>query len=466
MQTAQLVANYTLGGADKLRRAMGKKQAEEMARQRAVFVAGAAENAIDEDKANEIFDTMEKFAGYGFNKSHAAAYSLIAYQTAWLKRYHPAAFMAATLSSEMADTDKVQFFLSDAKNNGVVFLPPDINSGFVRFWPIDTRTVRYGLGAIKGSGGSALTAILAARETGGAFVDLFDFCRRVDKRVVNRRVIEALIRAGAFDSIDDHRAKLLASVGRALDAADQAERNAHQSGLFDLPDAVGGTTSPDAHYVDMPRWSKREQLLNEKQALGFFFSGHPFDTHADEVAAFVRRRLVDLEPQREPTLLCGIVLGVRTQMSRRGKMAIVTLDDASAQVEVTVYNELWNAARDKIREDELLIVEGKVGRDDFSGGLRVVADSLLTLIEARGRHARLLRLSFNGQTSRATASRLHTLLSPYRSDDNACPVRLRYRNADAETELALPDSWRVRLDDRLLAELRDWLDPENVHLVY
>jgi DNA polymerase-3 subunit alpha len=464
MQTAQVAANYTLGGADLLRRAMGKKKPEEMAKQREIFVAGAAQNEIGEAKANEIFDTMEKFAGYGFNKSHAAAYSLVAYHTAWLKRHHPAAFMAATLSSEMADTDKVQFFCNDAKENGIVFLPPDINSGFVRFRPVDAQQVRYGLGAIKGSGESALNVILAAREDGGPFTDLFDFCRRVDKRVVNRRVIEALIRAGAFDAIDDHRAKLLASVGRALDAADQAERNAHQGGLFDAP--AGGAALPETHYIEVPRWTEREQLLNEKQALGYFFSGHPFNAYADEVAAFVRRRLSDLEPQREPTLLCGVVLGVRTQMSRRGKMAIVMLDDASAQVEVTVYNELWDAARSKIREDELLVIEGKVSRDDFSGGLRVVADALLTLAEARGRYARVLKLALNGSSDSATAGRLRTLLSPYRSADGACPVRIRYRNADAETELTLPDTWRVRLDDQLLEELDDWLTPENVRLIY
>ncbi len=470
MQTAQVAANYTLGGADLLRRAMGKKKAEEMAKQRAIFVAGAAQNAITEAKANEIFDTMEKFAGYGFNKSHAAAYSLVAYQTAWLKRHHPAAFMAATLSSEMADTDKVQFFCNDAKENGLVFLPPVINSGSVRFQPVDARTIRYGLGAIKGSGESALTVIIAARESSGPFTDLFDFCRRIDKRVVNRRVIEALIRAGAFDSIDTHRAKLLASVGRALDAADQAERNAHQGGLFDVPDSAGGMAPVETHYLEVPRWTEREQLLNEKQALGYFFSGHPFNAYAHEVAAFARRRLADLEPQREPTLLCGVVLGVRTQMSRRGKMAIVTLDDASAQVEVTVYNELWDAARNKVREDEVLVVEGKISRDDFSGGLRVVADALLTLAEARGRYARMLLLSLNGSSNGATAGRLRTLLSPYRSTeragDGACPVRLYYRNAEAETELSLPDAWRVRLDDRLLEELDDWLTAENVRLIY
>jgi DNA polymerase-3 subunit alpha len=465
MQTAQVAANYTLGGADLLRRAMGKKKLEEMARQREVFIRGAAENGIGAAKANEIFDTMEKFAGYGFNKSHAAAYSLVAYHTAWLKCRHPAAFMAATLSSEMADTDKVQFFFRDARDNGLVFLPPDINTGTVRFTPVDARTIRYGLGAIKGTGESALGAILRARDAhgGGPFVDLFDFCRRIDRRTVNRRVIEALIRAGAFDSIDDHRARLLASAGRALDAAEHAERNAHQGGLFDPP---GPAASRELHYIDAPRWDERERLLNEKQALGFYLSGHPFDACAAEISAFVRRRLAELEPQREPALLCGMVHAIRPQMSRRGKMAIVTLDDATAQVEVSVYSELWDGLRNKIRPDEVLVVEGKVSRDDFSGGLRVVADNLLTLVEARARFARMLRIALNGSSDGATAGRLRDLLAPWRSGDGACPVRIAYRNAEAETELALPDNWRVRLDDRLMAELTDWLTPENVRVVY
>ena len=469
MQAAQVIANYTLGGADLLRRAMGKKKPEEMAKQREIFVKGAAENRIDAAKANEIFDTMEKFAGYGFNKSHAAAYSLVAYHTAWLKCHHPAAFMAATLSSEMADTDKVQFFFNDARDNGIEFLPPDINTGLVRFTPVDGKTIRYGLGAIKGTGEAALTAILKARngEHGGGFADLFDFCRRIDRRSVNRRVIEALIRAGAFDSIDAHRARLLASVGRALEAAEQAERNAHQGGLFDSSDP---TAPAESHSVEVPPWSERERLLNEKLALGFFLSGHPYNACAAELKSFVRRRLVELEPQREPTLLAGMVLGVRTQMTRRGKMAMITLDDASAQVDVAVFNELWDAERGKIRADELLIVEGKVGRDDFSGGLRVTADRLMTLAEARGRHARVLKLSLNGSSQPDAAGRLRALLLPYRATERtteaACPVRIRYRNAEAETELALPETWCVRLEDALIAELSGWLQPENVRVIY
>jgi len=460
MQTAQVAANYSLGGADLLRRAMGKKKAEEMAQQRAIFVKGAAENAIGEDKANEIFDTMEKFAGYGFNKSHAAAYSLVAYQTAWLKCHYPAAFVAATLSSEMANTDKVQFFFNDARENGLAFLPPDINHGGIRFEPVDATTIRYGLGAIKGTGESALGAILKAREA-GPFADLFDFCRRIDKRVVNRRVVEALVRAGAFDALDANRAKMLASVGIALEAAEQAERNALQGGLFDMAD--GGGAAP-VGYVEAAPWGERERLLQEKAALGFFLSGHPFNAYRAELASFVKRGLGQIEAQREPQLLAGVVLATRTQMTRRGKMAIITLDDGAAQVELTVFNELWEAERNKIREDELLLVEGKVGRDDYSGGLRVTADRLLTMGEARGRYARLLQLSLNGGSRAETAGKLQALLAPYRS--GGCPVRLCYRNTDAAAELLLPESWRVRLDDGLLDGLAEWLSPDNVKVIY
>ncbi|MBZ0143609.1 MAG: DNA polymerase III subunit alpha [Rhodocyclaceae bacterium] len=463
MQAAQVVAGYSLGGADLLRRAMGKKKPEEMAQQRAIFVAGAEKNGIGADKANEIFDTMEKFAGYGFNKSHAAAYSLVAYQTAYLKCHHPAAFMAATLSSEMADTDKVQFFVADAVSNGLTFLPPDVNRSRHRFTPVDAKTIRYGLGAIKGTGESAIGAMQRAREAGGDFTDLFDFCRRIDKRVVNRRVIEALIRAGAFDSIDERRASLMASVGIALEAAEQAERNALQVGLFD---AGGGQDQP-LKMIEATPWSERERLLNEKQALGFFLSGHPYNEVRAELSAFIRRPLSALEPQKEPVLLAGIVTATRTQMTRRGKMIVVTLDDGTAQVEMTVFNELYDAERAKIREDEPLIVEGKVSRDDFNGGLRVNADRLMTLAEARGRYAKALRVALNGKVSlgdTAAAERLRVLLAPYRN--GPCPVRVRYRNAQAECELPLGESWRVRLDDELLSGLQQWLQAENVEVIY
>ena len=459
MLVAQILAGYTLGAADMLRRAMGKKKAEEMAQQRAIFVQGATARGVDEKLATHLFDLMEKFAEYGFNKSHSAAYALIAFQTAWLKHYHPAAFMAATLSSELADTDKVHLFYQDALENGIRFLPPDINAGGVRFEAVDARTIRYGLGALKGTGGAALEAIQRVRGD-GLFVDLYDFCRRIDKRVVNRRVIEALVRAGAFDALDDHRARLLASVGVMLSAAEQADRHAQQSGLFD----GGGAHTPTC--VDTRRWSEREQLLNEKQALGFFFSGHPFNAYRSELSPFLKKSLSQLEAQRDAALLGGVVVAVRTQMTRRGKMAIVTLDDGAAQVEVAVYNELFESERAKIKEDDLLLVEGKVQKDDFSGGLRVVADKLITLGEARGRFAKGLYLAMNGESN---AEKLRALLAPYRSGPGgagACPVRVRYRNGEAEVELGLPDSWRVRLDDGLLAALSEWLTPANVSVVY
>jgi DNA polymerase-3 subunit alpha len=461
MQTAQVVANYTLGGADLLRRAMGKKKPEEMAKQREIFVTGAAENQIGADQANEIFDVMEKFAGYGFNKSHAAAYSLVAYHTGWLKKHYPAAFVSATMSSEMANTDKVQFFFKDASENGLNFLPPDINESHIRFRPTDAKTIRYGLGAIKGTGDSALSVILKARSEGGSFTDLFEFCKRIDKRVVNRRVIEALIRAGAFDALDANRAKLFSSVGVALDAAEQAERNALQVGLFDMGDSRQDDTH---HYVETVPWGEREQLMHEKQALGFFLSGHPYHAYAGELAGFVKKRLGQVEASRDLVLLAGMVMSTRTQMTRRGKMAIVVLDDGTTQLEVTVFNELWDAERAKIKEDDLLLVEGKVSRDDFSGGLRVSADKLLTLAEARGRFARRLQLSMNGGSD---ARRLHALLDPFRTTGlGACPVRLAYSNDTAVAELPLPESWGVRLEDDLLNGLNDWLTPENVKVIY
>ena len=465
MLVAQILAGYTLGGADMLRRAMGKKKPEEMAKQRSIFLDGAKSRGVSEALATQLFDLMEKFAEYGFNKSHSAAYALVAYQTAWLKQHHTAAFMAATLSSELADTDKVQLFHQDSVANGIAFLAPDINHSGYRFRPVDRKTIRYGLGAIKGTGESAIGAIVKARETDGPFADLCDFCRRVDKRIVNRRVIEALVRAGAFDALDDHRARLLASVGVAMEAAEQAQRDAFQGGLFDLPG--GAPAAP--HYVEVPRWSERERLLNEKQALGFFLSGHPYHEVRDELASFVRKSLAQLEPGKEGCILAGIVASVRTQMTRRGKMAIVMLDDGTAQLEVSVFNELFEAERAKIREDEVLVVEGKVQRDDFSGGLRITADRLLTLAEARGRFAKALKLSLNGEVKEAgggnaAAEKLRAMLAPFR--DGPCPVRVRYRNAVAECELPLGDTWRVRLDDQLLAGLRDWLSKGNVEVLY
>ncbi len=464
MQISQIIGGYTLGGADMLRRAMGKKKPEEMAKHRETIAAGAQEKGYDPALAEQLFDLMTKFAEYGFNKSHTAAYAVVTYHTAWLKAHHCAAFMAATLSSDMDNTDTVKIFYEDTVANRIAVLGPDVNASAYRFEPVDAKTIRYGMGAVKGTGQQAVECILAAREKDGAFKDLFDFCKRVDKRLVNRRTIEALIRAGAFDAVAPAgagrggRHALLATVGVAMDFAEQAERDALQVSLFDTGPAA---EEHAPRYVEVKAWDEKECLMQEKQALGFFFSGHPFDAHRRELSRFVRRGLSQLEPAKEPTLIAGVVVGLRTQMTRRGKMLFLQLDDGDALVEVSVFNELFEAERGKIVTDELLLVEGKVSYDDFSGGNRVVADRLLTLGEARARFARHLLLRLNGG---AEARRLKAMLTPF--VPGSAPVRLHYRNERAQCELNLGEAFRVRLDDALLAELREWLRPENVEIVY
>ena len=469
MQISQIIGGYTLGGADMLRRAMGKKKADEMDKHRATIAEGAAKKGYDPALATQLFDLMTKFAEYGFNKSHTAAYAVVTYQTAWLKAHHCSAFIAATLSSDMDNTDSVKIFYDDAIANKITVLGPDVNASEYRFVPVDRTTIRYGLGAVKGTGEQAVNVILKARAEGGPFKDLFDFCLRSDKRMVNRRTIEALIRAGAFDSLDDHRARLMASVGIAIEAAEQAERNIMQVSLFDV---FSGDDSADhgPQYREVPRWNERQKLTEEKLALGFFFSGHPFNSVKAEVTRFARKPLAALEPRKEPQFLAGLVVGVRTKITGRGKMAFIQLDDGSSVLEVLVFNEIFEAERAKIKEDEVLIIEGKVQRDDFAGEgkVRVTAERLLTLAEARGRFAKHLHLSVNGQASGANSTgaiaRLRDLLSPFTPGN--CPVLLSYRNADAICQLALGDNNRVRLEDELLKSLGDWLKSENVSVDY
>ena len=472
MQISQIIGGYTLGGADMLRRAMGKKKADEMAKHRATIAEGAQKKGYDPALAEQLFDLMTKFAEYGFNKSHTAAYAVVTYHTAWLKAHHCAAFMAATMSSDLDNTDTIKIFYEDTLANRIKVLPPDVNESDYRFVPVDRKTIRYGLGAVKGCGEPAVRAILGAREKGGVFRDLFDFCERVDRRMVNRRVIEALIRAGAMDTLPGHqgidRAQLVATVGLAMEAAEQAAANALQGGLFDMiPEAAGA--APE--FAKVRPWSESDRLKEEKTAIGFFLSGHPFNAFKSEVRRFVRRPLSQLEPSRDPVSMAGVVMEVRTKMGSRGKMAFIQLDDGSQPREVAVYSEVLDANRGKIVTDEVLVVEGKVSKDDFNGegGLRIIADRLYTLGEARARHARALQVCINGEVPAAggavaAAERLQGLLSPFR--DGGCPVRVRYRNAEAEADLPFGEGWRVRPEDALLESLREWLPPEAVELLY
>ncbi len=483
MQMAQIVGGYSLGGADLLRRAMGKKNVEEMAKQREFFVAGALKGGTSKEQAGHLFDLMEKFAGYGFNKSHAAAYALVAYHTAYLKAHHPAAFMAATLSGDLDNTEKVRIFYGDTLQQNLRVLPPDVNSSGYVFSPVDEQTIAYGLGAIKGTGEAAIACIVKARES-GPFKDLFDFCRRVDKRIVNRRTVEALIRTGAFDSLNDHRASLMASVDAALASADQQARAANQDSLFGHEEADVALIDK---YADVARWRLREQLAHEKASLGIYLGGHPYQEYADELANFIKVKLADLTPQflgqsngspggsgngsgqgsgygsrrGVPVVLAGIVAGLRIQQTRRGRMAIVTLDDGGGQVELTVFNEIYEANRPWIKEDELLVVRGTARLDEYSGNVRVSGEELFDIASARSHFAQQLALRCNGN---ASIGQLKELFTPYR--EGKCPVQIHYRNDDASCQLRLGENWQVTLHDDLLNDLRKLLQEENVKVVY
>ncbi|MBK8357518.1 MAG: DNA polymerase III subunit alpha [Comamonadaceae bacterium] len=398
MQTAQILGGYSLGGADLLRRAMGKKKAEEMAEHREKFRAGAlATHKIPQEKADEVFDLMEKFAGYGFNKSHAAAYSLLAYHTGWLKVHYTAEFFCANMTVEMDDTDKLKVLFEDALKFGLRFDPPDVNRGSYRFEPVSDTVIRYGLGAIKGTGEQAIEAITRARDEGGPFRSLFDFCVRVDRTRLNKRTVEALIKAGAFDSLQLNRAALAASIDRAFDFANAAAANVHQGGLFDLGgDDDHGSSTQEPELVEATPWGVKERLTLEKTAIGFYLSGHLFDEVAREVRQFVRRPLEELKDSREPQLLAGIVTDFRIINGQRGKLALFKIDDKSGVIDARADEALINANRQLFRDDELVIVMGKLQPDRFSGGLQLTVNQVWDLPAARCRFGKYLRVAVNG----------------------------------------------------------------------
>ncbi len=469
MQMAQIIGGYSLGGADMLRRAMGKKKAEEMAEHREIFRKGAGERGLTTEKADEIFDLMEKFAGYGFNKSHAAAYALLSYHTAYLKVHHTAAFMAANMSLAMEDTDKIKILVEDSIDVcRLTMLPPDINESHYRFTPEGpppsitnkpVSNIRYGLGAVKGSGQGAIEAIVAARTAGGKFKDLFDFCKRVDRKQINRRTIESLIRAGAMDCFGVDRAILLASVAFAVEVADQAAASANQVSLFSGDDS--DMVAPP-EYVKVAPWSDRQKLAEEKTALGYYLSGHMFDIYAGEVRRFARTKLSDLEPSREPRMLCGVITGVRSQLTQRGKILIVSLDDKTAVVEVTVYSELFEANKNIFKEDEFLLVVGKVSEDRFNGGLRITAEKAFDIAASRIQYGHKLEMDVACGISSA---KLAEVLQPYRQE-NGLPVSLRVKPQGVECIVQLGDAWRVAPSDALKQALEQTLGAKGVAVEY
>ncbi|MDR0479026.1 MAG: DNA polymerase III subunit alpha, partial [Burkholderiaceae bacterium] len=393
MQTAQILGGYSLGGADLLRRAMGKKKPEEMARHRETFREGAAQNGIGADKADEIFDLMEKFAGYGFNKSHAAAYSLLAYHTAWLKAHYGAEFYCANMTVEMDDTDKLKALFEDARREGIDFEPPDINRGGYRFEPVSDQLIRYGLGAIKGTGEQAIAAIVAARDQDGPFKTLFDFCCRVDRQRVNKRTVEALVRAGAFDNLNPNRAQLAAAIDLAFEFAAANEANEGQSGLFDLLEDAHGASSQEPELPPVVPWGVKERLSFEKTAIGFYLSGHLFDQAEREVRQFARRRIADAQDSREPQLVAGIVTDFRVINGQRGKLAFFKLDDKSGVIEARADENIFAPWRLALQDDELFVVMGKIMPDRFSGGQQMTVTQIWDLPAARCRFGKFLRVA-------------------------------------------------------------------------
>ncbi len=469
MQTAQILGGYSLGGADMLRRAMGKKDADEMATHRQIFRDGAAKNAINEVKADEIFDLMERFAGYGFNKSHAAAYSLLAYHTAWLKVHYTAEFFCANMTVEMDDTDKLKVLFGDAVKMGISFESPDVNRGNYRFEPITDKTIRYGLGAIKGTGQQAIAAMVSAREEGGLFTSLYDFCVRVDKSKLNKRTVEALIKAGAFDNLHLNRAELLASVDRAFEFSAATQANANQGGLFDMSDSHAASTQEPPLVEAMP-WGVKTRLMNEKTAIGFFLSGHLFEEVELEVRQFAKRKIADFIDSREPQLIAAIVTDLQVINGQRGKLALFKLDDKTAVIEATADEAVLNAHRNQLRDDELVIVQASLQPDRRAGGFRLKVTQVWDLEEARCRFGKYLRVAVNG--SAPDVARLVKDFPPRRQSSDqgdqvrGLSVRLSLRRQGASAELQLGEAAKFYPSDAALASWMAQADRGLVQVVY
>ncbi|GFO71128.1 DNA polymerase III subunit alpha [Bathymodiolus japonicus methanotrophic gill symbiont] len=473
MQIAREMGGYTLGGADLLRRAMGKKKVEEMAQQRAIFTEGAIANGLDEKIATYVFDLMEKFAGYGFNKSHSAAYALVAYQTAWLKAHYPAAFMAAVLSSDMDNTDKVVILIAECQDMNLMVCPPNINVSNYQFTVNDAGEIVYGIGAIKGVGEAAIEDLLRERKANGSFTGLYDLCKRVDLRKVNRRVFEALIRGGAFDTFNDNRASHMAELPTAIKVAERHVKMAAvgQNDLFGL--AVNAESQDDEvrDYADnVAVWPEKERLAFEKLALGLFLTGHPIDQYWPELQNIVHgsiaKTMATIENSRGKIDVClaGLLIGIRTRLNRKGRnMGFATLDDKSARVDVAIYSETFELYQDLLSTDEVLVVEGSARIDGYSGMLSVTAEKLYSMEQAREKFARCLMLDWDSNAVVENAPdfirSLQETLQPF--TDGQCMLVINYHSATAKTSVQLGDQWRIHPTDELITRLQRILNRDT-----
>ncbi|QBR50566.1 DNA polymerase III subunit alpha [Erwinia sp. QL-Z3] len=469
MQIAQVLAGYSLGGADMLRRAMGKKNPVEMAKQRGGFEDGAKSRGIEGELAVKIFDLVEKFAGYGFNKSHSAAYALVSYQTLWLKAHYPAEFMAAVMTADMDNTEKVVGLVDECWRMGLKVLPPDINSGQYQFHVNDDGEIVYGIGAIKGVGEGPIEAIIEARNEGGYFRELFDLCARTDTKKLNRRVLEKLVMSGAFDRLGPHRAALMSALPEALKAADQHAK-AEAIGQADM---FGVLAEEPAHieksYADIKRWPEQVQLDGERETLGLYLTGHPINQYLKEIERYVGgMRLKDMHPtdRGKMTMAVGLVVAARVMVTKRGnRIGICTLDDRSGRLEVMLFTDALEKFQHLLEKDRILIVSGQVSFDDFSGGLKMTARDVMDIDEAREKYARGLAISLTDrQIDDQLLNRLRQSLEPHRS--GTIPVHLYYQREDARAKLRFGAAWRVSPSDRLLNELRSLIGSEQVELEF
>lgn len=462
MQIAQVLAKYTLGAADILRRAMGKKKPEEMAKQREIFCKGAVARDVDEDLASSIFDLMEKFAGYGFNKSHSASYALIAYQTAWLKTHYPAEFMAAVLSSDMDRTDKVILFLDDCKQLGLNVSPPDINQSDYFFNVTGENELMYGLGAIKGVGEGAIENLVTERKANGPYKHLFDFCQRVDLRKVNRRVLEALIKAGCFDKLGQHRATLVASLNKALQQAEQEQKNA----AFGQHDLLSfGTEECEPEFIVVEKWDDNTQLNGEKDTLGFYLTGHPIDQFRNELTHFTTATVNQLNPVEHNNITAaGMISGLRTRQTKRGdRLAIFTLDDGTGQIDVVCFSEPFNKYRELLTEDSIIVLTGEISMDDFSSRPRIMCREVLTIDEARQQYAKHLQINIDSSKA-FDMEKLQSTLKQH--SGGQCPVIIKYRTNNAQADIKLGNKWYINPSNELISKINKELSVEGAEIIY
>lgn len=468
MQIAQILAGYTLGGADMLRRAMGKKKPEEMAKQRGTFKEGAEANGVDGELAMKIFDLVEKFAGYGFNKSHSAAYALVSYQTLWLKTHYPAEFMAAVMTADMDNTEKVIGLVDECFRMKLKLLPPDINSGLYRFNVDEDGAIVYGIGAIKGVGEGPIEAIIEARNKSGYFKDLFDFCARLDLKKVNKRVIEKLILSGALDRLGPHRAAMMASLPDAVKAASQH----HHAESFGQSDMFGVLTDApeevEHKYTQVPKWPEKVWLEGERETLGLYLTGHPVNAYIKELAKYTSCRLKDATPTRrdQSLTIAGLVIAARVMTTKRGtRIGLMTLDDRSGRMEVMLFSDALDRYAELLEKDKIVVVSGQVSFDDFNGGLKMSAREVMDLGSAREKYARGVSISIDqSQINGQFFERFGQILEPYRA--GTVPVNVYYQRADARARLTLGTEWRVTPSDTLLDELKQLLGNSQVELEF